>query len=184
MQIGHIALALTIASYDWSVANAAFCMGMHYLPNGDSFIKKAGWDQKIIKGAIKLESLFRRKKDTGNHDDQGENDPFWVEYGGFHCTVTHSIFFAVLVSAFIAVFSLHYAAFAFVAIMAHYAADIGSTVGLPLLWPFSRKKYTLSLFKDTGWWGKEMFIGYYKQPMAWILESAVVVFLACRLYVI
>jgi membrane-bound metal-dependent hydrolase YbcI (DUF457 family) len=98
--------------------------------------------------------------------------------------VTHSIFFAVLVSAFIAVFYLHYAAFAFVAIMAHYAADIGSTVGLPLLWPFSRKKYTLSLFKDTGWWGKEMFIGYYKQPMAWILESAVVVFLACRLYVI
>ena len=104
--------------------------------------------------------------------------------GGFHCTATHSIFFAVLVGLFTALFSLQYAAVAFVAIAAHYAADIGSTVGLPLLWPISRKKYTLSLFRDTGWWGKDMVIGYYRQPMAWVLEGVAILFLVYRYAVI
>jgi hypothetical protein len=54
-------------------------------------------------------------------------------------------------------------------------------VGLPLLWPFTRKKFSLRLFKDTGWWGKDMFIGYYKQPMSWVLEGGVTVFFVYRL---
>ena len=29
-----------------------------------------------------------------------------------------------------------------------------------------------------------MLIGYYKQPMAWVLEGAVIAFFAYRLYVI
>lgn len=100
----------------------------------------------------------------------------------FHCTVTHSVLFAVAVSALIAVFSPHYAIFALVAMLAHYAADIGSTVGLPLLWPFSKHKFTLALFKDSGYWGKEMYLGYYRQPMAWVLEGAAVLFFVFRLY--
>ncbi|MCB0293588.1 MAG: metal-dependent hydrolase, partial [Calditrichaeota bacterium] len=98
--------------------------------------------------------------------------------------VTHSVAFAVAVSLFVALFSWEHALLAFVAISSHYAADIGSTVGLPLLWPFTRRKYTLALFEDTGWWGREMFVGYYRQPMAWFLETAVLGFMLYRFWVI
>ena len=183
MQFGHVALALSIATYDWSIGNALFCLGMHYLPNTDSLMVKAGWDQKLIRGAIRLESLL-----PGHRDDRAPEviarDPFWVEKGGFHCTVTHSVAFAVAVSLLVSLFSWEHALLAFVAIISHYAADIGSTVGLPLLWPFTRRKYTLALFEDTGWWGREMFIGYYRQPMAWFLETVVLGFMLYRFWVI
>ena len=184
MQLGHLAVGLSIATYDWSLANAAFCVGMHNLPNMDSLVVKAGLDKKMIRGAARLESFIRRDNRMRDPEHQPEADPFWVEMGGFHCTVTHSVFFAVLVGLFTALFSLQYAVMAFVAIATHYAADIGSTVGLPLLWPLSRKKYTLSLFRDTGWWGKDMVIGYYRQPMAWVLEGVAILFLVYRYAVI
>ena len=90
----------------------------------------------------------------------------------------------VLIGGLVGIFSVHYALFALAAILAHYAADIGSTVGLPLLWPFSKRKFTLALFQDSGYWGKEMYTGYYRQPMSWVLEGTVVLFLAYRLYVL
>ncbi len=147
MQAGHLPLALAIATYDWNPRMAAFCIAMHWLPNADSLVERAG-----------------------------------LAKPGFHCTVTHSILFAVVVAALIAPFSTHYALFGLIAILAHYAADIGSTVGLPLLWPFSKKKYTLALFKDTGSWGWEMFRGYYAQPLPWLLEGGVTAFLLFRLW--
>ena len=180
MQLGHLPLALSIATYDWCPETAVFCVAMHWLPNIDSLVVKAGLDKHVIKGAIKFESFLHGNKKPESMS-QAMRDPFWVENGGFHCTVTHSAFFAALVSLFIAIFSPHYAAFTFVAIMAHFAADIGSTVGLPILWPFTRKKYTLALFKDTGWWGKEMLLGYYRQPMSWVIESGVIIFLFYRI---
>ena len=149
MQAGHVPLALAIATYDWNPRMAAFCLAIHWLPNADSLVVKAGF---------------------------AEPD--------FHCTVTHSIFFALVVSGIIAIFSPHYALFGLIAILAHYAADIGSTVGLPLLWPLSKKRYTLALFKDTGYWGWDMLIGYYKQPMAWVLEGLVLAFFIYRLTVV
>ncbi|RME01527.1 MAG: hypothetical protein D6814_01315 [Calditrichaeota bacterium] len=147
MQLGHLPVALSIATYDWNPKTAVFCIAMHWLPNVDSLISKAGLADE-----------------------------------NFHCTVTHSITFAVAVSAAIAIFSPHYAIFALIAILAHYAADIGSTVGLPLLWPFTKRKFTLALFQDTGWWGKDMLIGYYRQPMSWVLEGSVTLFFLFRLY--
>jgi membrane-bound metal-dependent hydrolase YbcI (DUF457 family) len=147
MQFGHVPLALAIATYDWKPETAAFCVAMHWLPNADSLVEKAGWAKP-----------------------------------GFHCTLTHSVLFAVVVSALIYPFSTHYALFALLAILAHYAADIGSTVGLPLWWPFSKKKYTLALFQDTGYWGWKMLTGYYRQPMAWVLEGAVTAFFGWRLW--
>ena len=149
MQLGHLPLALSIATYDWNPKTVAFVVAMHWLPNADSLVVKAGMAKPE-----------------------------------FHCTVTHTFLFAVLVSALVALFSPHYAIFAFVAIVAHFAADIGSTVGLPLFWPVYRKRLTLALFKDTGFWGWDMYIGYYKQPMAWILEGAVIAFFVYRLFVI
>ena len=136
MQLGHVPLALAIASYDWSPEMALFCTGMHFFPNADSLVVKAG-----------------------------------LAKPEFHCTVTHSILFAVVVSAIVYLINPHYAPFAFVALITHYLADIGSTVGLPLLWPLSKKRYTMALFKDSGYWGWEMYTGYYKQPMAWVLEG-------------
>jgi len=149
MQLGHVPLALAIATYDWSPETAVFVLGMHFLPNADSLVVRAGWAKPE-----------------------------------FHCTVTHSVAFAAVVSGLISIFSPHYGLFALVAILSHYAADIGSTVGLPLLWPFSKRKFTLALFKDTGYWGREMYLGYYRQPMSWVLEGAVVAFLAYRLFAI
>ncbi len=102
----------------------------------------------------------------------------------FHCTVTHSLLFATVVSGLVYLVSPHYAPFAFAALVTHYLADIGSTVGQPLLWPFSKKSFTLRLFKDTGYWGWSMLIGYYRQPMAWVLELGVLAFFIYRLTVI
>lgn len=149
MQVGHLPLALSIATYDWNPKTVALCVGMHWLPNVDSLVVKAG---------------FAKPE--------------------FHCTVTHTFLFAVLVSGVVALISPHYAVFTFVAIVSHYAADIGSTVGLPLFWPVYPKRLTLALFKDTGYWGWDMYIGYYKQPMAWVLEGAVTAFFIYRLFVI
>lgn len=149
MQFGHLPAALAIATYDWNPRTIAFCIAMHWLPNADSLVERAG-----------------------------------LARPGFHCTVTHSLLFAFVVAALIYPFSPHYALLGLVAILAHYAADIGSTVGLPLLWPFSKRKYTLALFKDTGSWGWGMIRGYYRQPMPWVLEGAVVAFLAIRLWTI
>ncbi|MFQ5704305.1 MAG: metal-dependent hydrolase [Gemmatimonadales bacterium] len=147
MQLGHVPLALSIATYDWNPKTAFLCLAMHFIPNADSLVERSG-----------------------------------LAGSKFHCTVTHTTWFAVVMSALVAIWSPHYAIFTFVAIMTHFAADIGSTVGLPLLWPFSKRSYTLALFKDTGYWGKEMYIGYYKQPMSWVLEGGVIVFFIYRLY--
>ena len=149
MQFGHVPLALVIATYDWNPRTAAFVLGMHFLPNADSLVVRAG--------AAKPE---------------------------FHCTVTHSLGFAVAVSALVAPFSVHYAVFALVAILAHYAADIGSTVGLPLLWPVAKRRFTLALWQDTGYWGKEMYLAFYRQPMAWVIEGGVAAFFIYRLIAI
>ena len=146
MQLGHLPLALSIASYDWNPKIAAFCIGVHFLPNADSLVVKAG-----------------------------------LAKPEFHCTVTHSFLFAFVLTGLVYLVSPHYAPFAFVALVTHYFADIGSTVGLPLLWPFNKKRYTLALFRDTGYWGWEMYTGYYKQPMSWILEGATLVFFTYRM---
>jgi len=146
MQLGHLPLALAIASYDWNPKTAIFCLGMHFLPNADSLVVKAGWAKP-----------------------------------SFHCTVTHSFLFAFVLSGLVYLISPHYAPFALAALVTHYFADIGSTVGLPLLWPFSNERYTIALFRDTGYWGWEMYTGYYRQPMSWVLEGATLLFFSYRM---
>jgi membrane-bound metal-dependent hydrolase YbcI (DUF457 family) len=146
MQLGHLPLALAIASYDWNPRTAVFCLGMHFLPNADSLVVKAGWAKP-----------------------------------SFHCTVTHSFLFAFVLSGIVYLISPHLAPFALAALVTHYFADIGSTVGLPLLWPITKERYTIALFRDTGYWGWEMYTGYYRQPMAWVLEGATLLFFTYRM---
>jgi membrane-bound metal-dependent hydrolase YbcI (DUF457 family) len=149
MQLGHVPLALSIASYDWSPRMAVFCLIMHFSPNFDSLWVKAG---------------FAKPE--------------------FHCTVTHSLAWAFGVTGIVYLVNPYYAPFTFAALVTHYLADIGSTVGLPLLLPFTNKRYTLALFKDTGYWGWEMYRGYYAQPMSWVLEGATLAFFGWRMMVI
>lgn len=149
MQLGHVPLALAIATYDWNPRMAAFCLAAHMLPNADSLVVKAGFAKP-----------------------------------SFHCTVTHSFLFAVVVSGLVYLVAPHYAPFALVAMITHYLADLGSTVGQPLFWPFQKKRLTIALFEDTGYWGWEMFAGYYRQPMSWVLEGGVLLFFLYRLSVV
>lgn len=150
MQFGHVPLALSISTYDWSPRTVVFVGFMHMLPNFDVF--------PIRMGLAKKE---------------------------FHCTVTHSFAFAAVVGGLCAwLLAPKWGILAFAAIVAHYFADIGSSVGLPLFYPFYKKRLTLHLFEDTGYWGWDMIKGYYAQFWPIVLESAVTLFLVYRLLVI
>lgn len=184
MQFGHLPLALSIATFDWSAETALFCVATHWLPNADSLVTRMKWDKVVIRVASRFEAFLKGQDGAQVNDRAPESDPFWEEAGGFHCTITHSIFFAFTVSLVVSFFSIHLAILAMASILAHYVADLGSTAGLPLLWPLSRKKFSLGLFKDTGYWGREMLAGYYRQPMAWALELCVLMFFLYRLGVV
>jgi membrane-bound metal-dependent hydrolase YbcI (DUF457 family) len=149
MQVGHVAIALSIASYDWNPTTLIIVTTTHFLPNLDVLLIKTGMKDK-----------------------------------DFHCTVSHTLSFALMISLLFLPFSMKYALLSFISLVSHYIADLGSTVGQKLFWPLSDKKFTLALWKDTGYWGKSMFIGYYRQPMAWISEVIVFIFLFYRLSII
>ena len=41
MQVGHVPLALSIATYDWNLKTVVLCLGMHFLPNFDSLVERS-----------------------------------------------------------------------------------------------------------------------------------------------
>lgn len=149
MQFGHVAVALSISTYDWNPKTVIFVGLVHFLPNFDAFPIRLGWAKP-----------------------------------SFHCTITHTFLFAFIVSLLAWLAGPTWGIFAIVSLLTHYLADMGSTVGLPLLLPFSKRKFTWALFEDTGYWGKETILGYYRQPMSWILEGSVLIFLIYRLFAI
>ncbi|MCP2519979.1 metal-dependent hydrolase [Candidatus Aminicenantes bacterium AC-335-A11] len=102
----------------------------------------------------------------------------------FHCSITHTLVFAILISMLFLPFSPRLALIAFISLITHYLADLGSTIGQKLFWPISQKKFTLALWEDTGYWGKKMWFGYYRQKGAWIAEGIVFAFLIYRFIVI
>ena len=95
-----------------------------------------------------------------------------------HCcnSFTHSLLFAVAISLFVLIFSLKYAIFAFIAIVMHLIIDIPTDTGITLFYPFSRKRYSLNLWKNTGSDFKGT-IGYYKQKWPLILEGIILILL-------
>jgi len=146
MQLGHIAVAVSIASYNWNPKTIVFVGFMHFLPNFDVLPLKLGWAKR-----------------------------------SFHCTITHTFLFALIVSAIALQFGNIWGILAIVSLLTHYLADMGSTVGQPLFYPLSKKKYTWALFKDTGPYGMDSFVGYYSQPMSWGLEVPAFSFAIYRL---
>ncbi len=99
----------------------------------------------------------------------------------FHGTWSHSLPFCGAVGALaVALFGPWLGGLALASIVAHLVADLPTDTGLPLLLPFSRRRWSLNLWKNTGYWGRAMYVGYYRQPWAWILESAVFAVVAWR----
>jgi len=102
----------------------------------------------------------------------------------FHCSITHTFLFAFVVSGIVLIFSMRYGIITLVNLVIHMMADLPSDTGQALFWPFWKKKFTIALWKDTGFWGRDAIIGSYKQKWPWILESALLLFFIYRLFVI
>ena len=100
----------------------------------------------------------------------------------FHCTWSHSLLFALLVGLILLPFNAAWASIAFVSLIIHYMADMPSSVGLPLLMPITKKRFTLNLWADTGYFGWESTKGTYLQAWTWILEGGAYLFLFIRAY--
>ncbi|MGH7674991.1 MAG: metal-dependent hydrolase [Gemmatimonadales bacterium] len=99
----------------------------------------------------------------------------------FHGTWSHSLLFCLATGAVASLlFGPLLGALALASIVAHVAADLPTDTGIPLLLPFSRRRFSLNLWKNTGYWGRSMYAGYYRQPWAWILEGAVFALVAWR----
>jgi len=157
MQLGHVAVALTLSSFApeltggqvdaFSLESIAVTMAAHWLPNLDAIPIMLGW----------------AKKD-------------------FHCTWTHCIFFALITGLITALFSIPWAILAVVSLLIHFLADMPSSVGLPLFMPLTRKRFTINLWADTGSHGWVSFSGTYKQSWTWILEGGAYLLLFVRLY--
>ena len=100
----------------------------------------------------------------------------------FHCTYSHTLLFAAVVGLALWPINVSWAALAVVSLLLHFVADSGSSVGLPLLLPFSRRRFSLYLWADTGHSGWFAFRSTYQQAWTWVTEGGMFVVLAVRFY--
>lgn len=92
----------------------------------------------------------------------------------FHGTYSHSLVFIALVGLMAGlVLGPELGLLAGASMLAHVVADLPTDTGIPLLLPFSRRRFSFKLWTNTGYWGRAMYVGYYRQRWAWILEGAV-----------
>ena len=157
MQVGHVAVALTISSFApeitggrmeaFSLESILIAMIAQWLPNMDAIPIMLKWAKP-----------------------------------SFHCTWSHSIIIAALFSLLVALFNPAWAMIIFVSLIVHYLADMPSSVGLPLFLPLSKKRFTLNLWADTGYWGWTSFRGTYEQAWTWILEGGMILVVLVRAY--
>lgn len=146
MQLGHLGIALAIASLDPRPETFAIVGAAQFLPNADSLVIRAG-----------------------------------LAPSEFHGTWSHSLAFCAAVGALaVVVFGPWLGGLAFASITAHVVADLPTDTGIPLLLPFSARRFSLNLWKNTGYWGRDMYAGFYRQPWPWILEGAVFAVVAWR----
>ena len=98
----------------------------------------------------------------------------------FHDAELHTPLFAFGVAAVAALFSWKYALLALICIGIHLLMDLPTDTGLMLLYPFSRRRFTINLWKNTGGWGLR---GFYRQKWALALEIPIWLFFFYRLIV-
>lgn len=92
----------------------------------------------------------------------------------FHGTWSHSLVFCLGVALLAVIaFGPWLGCLAGLSLAAHLVADMPTDTGIPLLLPLSRRRFSLNLWTNSGYWGRAMYAGYYRQPWAWILEGAV-----------
>lgn len=92
----------------------------------------------------------------------------------FHGTWGHSLLFCLVVGAAATLLVGPWlGALALLSIVCHVVADMPTDTGIPLLLPFSRRRFSFNLWKNTGYWGTSMYAGFYRHPWAWILEGAI-----------
>ena len=145
MWLAHVAVGLSIASYQDGLECVVLANVFHHLPSVDQLIVDAGSAKKE-----------------------------------FHDAELHTPFFALGVAAVTALLSWKYALLALICIGIHLLMDLPTETGLMLFYPFSRRRFTLNLWKDTGGWG---FKGFYRQKWAIVLETPVWLFFFYRLIV-
>jgi len=92
----------------------------------------------------------------------------------FHGTWSHSLLFCVAIGGLATLlFGQWLGALALLSIVAHVVADMPTDTGIPLLLPFSARRFSFNLWTNTGYWGRSMYAGYYRQPWALVLEGVV-----------
>ncbi|MFH0976205.1 MAG: metal-dependent hydrolase [Spirochaetota bacterium] len=157
MQLGHWAVSLVISSYAPELTGGAV----------DAFSLES---IAVSIAAHQLPNL--------------DAVPIWLKWAkpAFHCTWSHSLVFALAVGLILLPFNAAWAALAFTNLIIHYMADLPSSVGLPLLLPFTKKRFTINLWADTGFWGWESIKGTYLQAWTWILEGGAYLVLFIRAY--
>ncbi|MCP4135965.1 MAG: hypothetical protein GY754_33660 [bacterium] len=157
MQLGHYAVALTISSFAPELTG--------------------GEMEAFSLESMALALAFQQLPNL-------DAIPIWLKWAkpSFHCTWSHSIFMAMLLALCILPFSTSWAILCIVSLLIHYMIDLPSSVGLPLLLPFSKKRFTVNLWADTGFWGWESFKGTYEQSWTWILEGGSYLVLLIRVY--
>ncbi len=164
MQAGHVAIALAISSYAPELTGGRI-------------------------DAFSIESMAVTLAAT-HLPNVGDVVPIWLKLAKptFHCTWTHTLLFALAVGLLLLPFNPGLAMLTFVSLIIHYISDMPSSVGLPLLMPFTKKRFTLNLWADTGYFdvrdhfGWETFKGTYLQAWTWILEGGAYLFLFIRAY--
>ena len=157
MQVGHVAVALAISSYAPELTGGKI----------DAF----SFESIIVAMAAHwLPNL--------------DVVPIWLKLAkpSFHCTWSHSLLFAIIMSLVILPFNISWAIITFVSLISHFLADLPSSIGLPLFMPLSNKRFSLKLWSDTGYFGWETSKGSYIQAWPWILEGGAILFLFIRVY--
>jgi membrane-bound metal-dependent hydrolase YbcI (DUF457 family) len=157
MQAGHIAVALTISSFAPELT-------------GGKMVAFSGESIAVAMAAHWLPNL--------------DVIPIWLKWAkaSFHCTWSHSLLLLAVVGLILLPIDFSWFVLGTFSLLLHFLADMPSSVGLPLLMPFSYKRYSLNLWADTGHSGWEALKGTYIQAWTWILEGGAYLVLFIRLY--
>lgn len=157
MQVGHVAVALAISSFAPELTGGRIDA---FSPEAIGVAFAAHW----------LPNL--------------DVIPIWLGIAkkSFHCTWSHSFFFVAVMGLILWPFNVGWALLTVASLFLHLLADMPSSVGLPLFLPFSKKRFTLNLWADTGYGGWVTFKGTYQQAWTWVLEGGAFVVLFVRAY--
>ncbi|GEM_PF-1160444 len=96
---------------------------------------------------------------------------------GFHSGPFHSISAAFFFSIPLIFYSRFYFALGFLSYLLHLLADLPTDKGIEIFWPFIKKRYSLPLWKETGFFGISSIKGYYRQKWPKIIEFSLLILL-------